>query len=142
MMLIAACSLMLMLILAVCPLAERLYSSKKDLEPCWFRPCSAPKIKSLGRLTTFLSAVVVAQHVRNLGPGCVLRDIYLWDFFSPRGTVVSGARNGDQHASCLIHGAPGCHGAVSASHKVQAGMAPWVCAEPIGPHRFTMFPKF
>lgn len=66
---------------AVFPLAARLYSPKKDLAPCWFRSCSAPKIKSLGRLTTFLSAVV-AQHVRNLGPGCILRNIDLWFFFS------------------------------------------------------------
>lgn len=77
-------------VVAVFPLAERLYSPKKDLAPCWFRSCSAPKIKSLGRLTTFLSAAVVAQHVRNLGPGCVLKDIGRWVFFP----LSSTRRNG------------------------------------------------
>ena len=88
MMLIAARSLMLMLILAVCPLAERLYSPKKDLEPCWFGHVPPPKLNlwdALARLTTFLSAVVVARHVRNLGPGCVLRRSWPVGFFLPQG---------------------------------------------------------
>lgn len=51
-----------------------------------------PKLTTLGRLTTFSSAVVVAQHVRNLSPGCVLRDIDLWVFFLPRGTVTFGSQ--------------------------------------------------
>lgn len=71
---------MLMLMLAVLALAARLYNPKKDLALYWFRPCSAPKNGSLGRLTTFLSAVMVARHARNLAPGLRLRDIGLCVF--------------------------------------------------------------
>lgn len=123
--------LMLVLMLLFSPLAARLYSPKKDLAPCWFRSCSAPKIKSLGRLTTFSSAVVVAQHVRNLSPGCVLRDIDLWVFFSfflPRGTVTPVSETVTDMPLCLTHRPaclPVCCILCRTGRGWHRGLAPW-----------------
>lgn len=134
--------LMLMLMLLSLPPCSAAVRSQERSRALLFRSGSAPKIKSLGRSTTFLSAVVVAQHVRNLGPGCVLTDIWPVGFVFPRGTVVSVSQK--RWPTRLVPDARGlspCRLACCTRVSHRARLAPWAGSESIGPQRFVTFPQ-
>lgn len=71
------------------PCSAAVQNPKKESRALLVSAMFRPQIWISGTLDHVLSAVVVAQHVRNLAPGCAfLKDIGLWGFFFPRGTVV------------------------------------------------------